>query len=101
MIHVTAHALIRAKERLPGFQNMTDDQIRTALRTPNIIAAALFGATYVRLPSGHRIAIKDRCITTILPPDHFRRQVLREGLSRYGANGQLRKPKHLRAVTGA
>lgn len=64
MIHVTGHAIQRYQERVA---NVPDDEVRALLSSPKIVAAAMFGARYVRLPGNHRICIRDMAITTILP----------------------------------
>lgn len=80
MIHITAHALTRARERLPGFQDMTDDQVRQALRTPALTKAVQFGACCVVLGTGHRLLIRDRCVVTVLPDDFNPKRLAKEEL---------------------
>ena len=94
MIHVTAHAIDRFRERIA---DLPDETIRAMLSSPVIARAAAFGANWVRIAGGHRICLRGHTVTTILPPDHSKRMVLREGLSRHGSHGQRRKAKHLRA----
>ena len=36
------------------------------------------------LSTGHRVAIVDNTVTTVLPPMHHKRQVHRVGLGRFG-----------------
>ncbi len=94
MIHVTAHAIDRFRERIA---DLPEETIRALLSAEPIRQAADFGANWVRIAGGHRICLRGHTVTTILPPDHFKRMVLREGLSRHGSHGQRRKAKHLRA----
>lgn len=91
MIEITAHAYQRYRERIADLPRAI---IRTRLDCPAVRKAAVFGAQFVRLPSGHRIVIKDHAIVTILPADHFRRQVLRQGLGRYGHTDKAHKREH-------
>ncbi|MGE8143067.1 hypothetical protein ACQKOE_13915 [Novosphingobium sp. NPDC080210] len=93
MIHVSQHALDRYRERIA---NLSDDEIRAALITPAVMTAAAIGARFVRIASGHRIALADYTITTILPPDHFRKQVLRTGLARFGKTAKAHRREHYR-----
>jgi hypothetical protein len=62
----------------------TYDEALEALSSPVIQRAAAFGAHFVRLSGGQRIVIEDDVVTTVLPAAHYRRQVRRFGLSRYG-----------------
>lgn len=84
MIHVTAHAIERAIERL-GCATVAEAQ--ALLTSPAIRSAAEFGARYVRLGTGERIVLEGGCVVTVLPADNFRKQVRRTGLGRYG-NGR-------------
>lgn len=88
MVHVSGHAIERYQERIA---NLPDDEVRAALSSPAIEAAARFGASFVRLASGHRVALIDGVVTTILPAEHFRRQVLRYGIGRFGQGHIARK----------
>jgi hypothetical protein len=65
--HITAHAIERAMERIPGID--TIEQARAFLNTPAIRQAADFGAPYVRLGTGQRIVIHQHSVVTILPAD--------------------------------
>lgn len=82
MVHITAHAVTRAMERIPGCK--CEDDAKITLTSPAIVFAAEFGAHYVRLGTGQRVVIEDHCIVTVLPSEHYRRQVKRHGLGRYG-----------------
>ena len=84
---VTDHAVERYQQRV---RPCTADEARTALSTPAVHAAALFGATFVRLATGHRIAIKGYVVMTVLPPEHFKRQINRHKMPRFVSN----YPKH-------
>ena len=65
MIHVTAHAAQRFRERVA---NTTDDAIRAALDTPAVRLAAKLGAPFVRLPGGQRVVLgDDGAVVTVLP----------------------------------
>jgi hypothetical protein len=64
MIHVTAHAISRHMERCGS---ATHAEAETALRSSAVLAAAAFGAPYVKLPSGHRIVLMGRSVVTVLP----------------------------------
>ena len=77
---VTDHAVERYQERVA---NCTADQARQALSSPAVRAAAKFGAMFVRLATGHRIALRGHVVLTVLPPEHFKRQVHRVGLPRF------------------
>lgn len=80
-IRVSSHAISRYRERVACVDY---DTARAALSTPIIQRAIEFGARYVRLPSGHRVRIVDGAVVTVLPASHYRRQIRRQGLSRYG-----------------
>ena len=84
MLRVSSHAIERYQERIA---NVSDDEARAALSSRAIQLAASFGARFVRLATGHRVAIADNTVTTVLPPMHHKRQVHRVGLGRFG-NGQ-------------
>lgn len=75
-LHVSIHAIERYQERI---DNCSEDEARAALSTEAIKAAADFGCRFVRLASGHRVALKDHTVTTILPPENYRKQVQRIG----------------------
>lgn len=84
-LRVSSHAIERYQERIA---NVSDDEARAALSTRAIQLAASFGARFVRLATGHRVAIADNTVTTVLPPMHHKRQVHRVGLGRFGnSNG--------------
>lgn len=84
---VTDHAVQRFQERV---RPCSDHEARTALSTPAVKAAAMFGAQFVRLATGHRIALKGHVVMTVLPPDHFKRQINRHKMPRFANN----YPKH-------
>lgn len=81
MLTVSHHAIQRYQERVA---NVTEEQARAALSTRAIQIAAKFGARFVRLGTGHRVAISDSVVVTVLPIEHFKKQVHRHGLGRFG-----------------
>ena len=85
MIHVTLHAIQRYQERVA---NVPAIEAVQALTSPAIQLAAQFGAQFVRLPTGHRVVLKDHTIVTVQPPEAYRRQVRRLGLSRFGKSNR-------------
>lgn len=66
---ITAHAIMRFQERVA---NIPEADIITLLNTKTVQAAISFGAPYVRLGSGHRLAIAEGAIITVLPADYKR-----------------------------
>lgn len=87
---VSHHAIERYLERVA---QVSFDEAQAALSTRAIQIAAHFGARFVRLASGHRVAIADGVVVTVLPVDHFRRQIMRQGMGRFG-NSTTRGPRH-------
>lgn len=90
-VRITRHAIERYQER---FQDCTDEQARAAMQTPTVELAAIItgsGQSYVRIASGHRLVIKCGAVVSFLPADHFRKQVLRQGLARYGKTNKAHK----------
>ena len=81
MLTVSHHAIQRYQERVA---NVPEDQARAALSTRAIQIAAKFGVRFVRLGTGHRVAISDSVVVTVLPIEHFKKQVNRHGLGRFG-----------------
>jgi hypothetical protein len=89
---VSKHAVMRYQQRVA---DLPAEIVRAILSTPAIVCAANFGAQFVRLSSGHRIVIEEHVVVTILPPDHFRKQVLRVGLGRFGSTRKAhRRTQH-------
>ena len=85
-IHITEHAIERARERIRSFANLSDQAIIAALTTPVIqLAAALGAECHVRLPTGQRITVKDRTVVTVLPAEQYQRQVRRQGTGRFSS----------------
>ena len=80
-IHVTLHAIQRYQERVAP---VSAAEAHKALSTPAIQIAAKFGAQFVRLPTGHRIVLNEHTVVTIQPPEHYRRQIQRQGFGRFG-----------------
>lgn len=66
-LHITAHALQRARERIPGIGS--EEQARGILASATIARAAAFGAHYVRLGTGQHVVIRDRAVITVLPKE--------------------------------
>jgi len=81
-VHVTRHALERAKERIPGCT--TDEEARALLSSEIIRRALIFGAMFVRLGTGQRIALRDGAVVTVLPAENYRKHIGRVGKGRYG-----------------
>lgn len=65
--HVTHHAVERYRERVAA---LDDAAIRRRLTCPAVRAAIAFGAPYVRLATGHRVALAGDRIVTVLPKAH-------------------------------
>lgn len=68
MIRVTAHAIARAMERIPGLKS--EAQALALLKSAAVTAAVDFaprGSIYIRLASGNRIAVEDGNVVTVLP----------------------------------
>lgn len=87
---VTDHAVLRFQQRV---RPCTADEARKALSTPAVQAAALFGAQFVRLATGHRIALKGHVVMTVLPPDNYRRQVHRTHIPRFPTRANFKAAK--------
>lgn len=84
-LHVTAHALSRTMERVPGIH--TEADARALLTSPKILAAANFaGITecFVRIAGNFRIRLRDHAVITVLPAENYRAHVRRVGKGRYG-----------------
>lgn len=83
--NITAHALQRAVERIPGC-TCADDAI--AILSSQAIAAAMQFAhgnqCFVRLPTGNRVVIKGNAVVTVMPIDNYRHTVRRYKRSRFG-----------------
>lgn len=73
---------------------VTAEQARRALSTRAIQIAAEFGAQYVRLASGHRVVIANHAVVTVQPVEHFKRQIHRHGLGRYGKSPYQQEHDH-------
>lgn len=68
MIHVTAHAVQRALQRVPGIK--TEAEALALLSSPTVNKAAEFsphGSIYVKLGTGQHIAVEDSTVVTVLP----------------------------------
>lgn len=86
------HAIERYQERVADLPAAT---IRAILTAPSVQVAAMFGAKFVRIASGHRLVLGNDgygpIVVTILPAEHFRKQVLRQGLGRFGRTSRAHK----------
>ena len=85
-VHVTQHAIERYIERVAP---VTPEQAAQAMDCAAVRAAAEFGARFVRLHGGQRIAVQDWTVVTVLPADNHRKQVGRRGIGRYGSSGRI------------
>lgn len=84
MIHVSRHALDRAKERVPGVR--TDDEARALFAAEVFTIAAQFSHgcnCTVRLATGNRVALRDCCVITVLPIENYRRTIRRHKRGRF------------------
>jgi hypothetical protein len=66
-LHVTRHAAERYLERVNPRLTMAD--AIDALSSPTIRRDAEFGAAYVRLGTGQRVALDGFVVVTVLPKD--------------------------------
>jgi hypothetical protein len=66
-VHVTRHAAERYLERVNP--RLTMAEAIEALSSPTIRRAAEFGAAYVRLGTGQRVALDGFVVVTVLPRD--------------------------------
>lgn len=66
-LHVTRHAAERYLERVNP--RLTLAEAIEALSSPTIQRAADFGAAYVRLGTGQRIALDGHVVVTVLPKE--------------------------------
>jgi hypothetical protein len=66
-LHVTRHAAERYLERVNP--RLTMEEAVEAVSSPTIRRAAEFGAAYVRLGTGQRIALDGFVVVTVLPKD--------------------------------
>lgn len=67
MIHVSTHALDRARQRLGA---RSDAEARAILTSPTVQRAVEFAngvEVFVRLASGPRVVIRDGVVITVLP----------------------------------
>lgn len=64
MVHITAHAIIRFRERV---EDLPDELVIERLSRPVFQAAAEFGAPYVKLGTGQRVVIRNGVMVTVLP----------------------------------
>ena len=87
MIAVTRHAIERYQERVA---DLPDDQVEALLSSPAIQTAAQIGARFVRLSGGQRVVLCGSTVVTVQPSTHYRRQIHRTGLGRYGKSQRPR-----------
>lgn len=80
-LYVSRHAIQRYQERVRA---CSEQEARQALSTTTVELAARIGARFVRLATGHRIALEGTTVTTVIPADDYRKQVRRLGLGRFG-----------------
>ena len=64
VVEVTLHAVERYRERVA---DVTPAQARSAMSSRTVQLAADIGAPYVKLPTGHRLAIHQHRVITVLP----------------------------------
>lgn len=72
-VHVSNHAVLRYQQRVAM---VPIDEARAALSSPVIEQAAIFAhnaSCEVRLPTGHRLVIRDHCVITVKPKPLRRR----------------------------
>lgn len=67
-LHISAHALERAMERIPGVTSA--EEARAVLSSKTIMMAIEFGARFVRLGTGQRVLVEDDCVVTVLPAEY-------------------------------
>lgn len=85
MIHISAHAIDRYKQRV---RSCTDEQARAALlaSAAKVVTFARGAQIFVRLAGGQRVIVQGDAVVTVLPADHYRRQIRRRGLGRFGCS---------------
>ena len=66
-VHVTRHAAERFIERVDA--QLTLSEAIAALSSPVIQRAAAFGAAYVKLGTGQRVALDGHVVVTVLPKE--------------------------------
>jgi hypothetical protein len=66
-VRISSHAISRYRERVAP--RLTMAEAIEALSSPTIRRAAEFGAAYVRLGAGQRIALDGFVVVTVLPRD--------------------------------
>ena len=62
-VTVSRHAMDRYRERVA---DLSDAEIFARLSSPTVELAAEFGAPFVKLPTGHRVLIREGTVVTIL-----------------------------------
>jgi hypothetical protein len=66
-VRISSHAISRYRERVAP--RLTMAEAIEALSSPTIRRAAEFGAAYVRLGTGQRVALDGFVVVTVLPKD--------------------------------
>jgi hypothetical protein len=66
-VRISSHAISRYRERVAP--RLTMAEAIEALSSPTIRRAAEFGAAYVRLGTGQRVALGGFVVVTVLPKD--------------------------------
>lgn len=79
-LRISSHAISRYRSRV---EPVDYDTAHAALSSPIVQAAARFGCSIVRLPTGQRIVIENYTVVTVLPAEQFKRQIQRQGVGRY------------------
>lgn len=75
VVEITQHAVDRYRERIA---DIDPPAARAAMSTPAVQLAADFGASFVKIATGHRLVVKQhRVITVLMPIKHRRRETLR------------------------
>lgn len=67
MLTISAHAIDRAMERLPGVR--TEAAAIAALDTPATRKAAEIGAPFVKVGTGQHIVIRNSTVVTVFPKE--------------------------------
>lgn len=96
-VRITRHAIERYQER---YRECSEDEARAAMQTPTVELAAIItgnGESFVRIASGHRLVIRSGAVVSFLPADHFRKQVLRHGLARFGNTAKAHRRNNYRS----
>lgn len=85
---VSKHAIERYCQRVEA---VSHEAARKALSTETIRLGAKLGARFVRLASGHRVALENGVVVTVHEEANYRRQIRRVNL---GYEKRFRKFRH-------